>query len=53
MSRRQIRLRPVRREQIDLRRLAAAITAMAAENARQQKTAETRDGSADTPRRAA
>lgn len=51
--RRQIRLRPVRREQIDLRRLAAAIAALAAENARRQKTAETSDAPTDVPRRAA
>jgi hypothetical protein len=53
MSRRQIRVRPVRRQQIDLSRLAAAIAALAAENARRQKVAETRDAPADTPRRAA
>lgn len=37
MSRRQIRLRPVRRDQVDLRRLAAAVAAMAAEQRRQEK----------------
>jgi hypothetical protein len=53
VSRRQIRLRPVRRKQIDLRRLAAAIGALAAENARRQEAAEKRDAPADVPRRAA
>lgn len=53
MSRRQIRLRPVRREQIDLRRLAAAIGALAAENARQEEAAKKQDAPADVPRRAA
>lgn len=40
MSRRQIRLRPVRRDQIDLRRLAAAVAAMAAEQRRQEEVTD-------------
>jgi hypothetical protein len=37
MGRRKIRLRPVRRDQIDLRRLAAVVAAMAADAERQKK----------------
>lgn len=42
MKRRSIRLRPVRKAEIDLRRLAAAIATMAAEEKRQQSTAASR-----------
>lgn len=53
MTGRQIRLRPVRREQIDLRRLAAAIAALAADNARRQEAATDQKTTADVPRKAA
>jgi hypothetical protein len=53
VTRRQIRLRPVRREQIDLQRLAAAIAALAADNARRQEAANDQKTPADLPRRAA
>ena len=37
MSRRSIRLRPVRRAEVDLRRFAAALAALAHEAAREQQ----------------
>lgn len=40
MSRRNIRLRPVRRDEIDLRRFAAAIVALAAAAAREEERAK-------------
>ncbi len=53
MSRRQIRVRPVRREQINLRRLAVAIASLVAENARQQAVADPTKTSEDARRRVA
>lgn len=50
---RNISVRGVRRKQMDLNRLAAALAALAAENARRQEAADTRKASADVPRRAA
>lgn len=40
MTRRQIRLRPIRREAVDLRRFAAAIAALAALAAREAEEAQ-------------
>jgi antitoxin component of MazEF toxin-antitoxin module len=54
VTRRSIRVRPVRREQIDLQRLAAAIAALAADDARQQEAAaDKNEAPTDVPRRAA
>lgn len=48
MSRRNIRLRPVRRDEIDLRRFAAAIVALAAAAAREADKTQTANKDDDT-----
>jgi hypothetical protein len=51
MGRRNIRLRPVRRKEIDMRRLAVAVTLLAAHKQQQSNGAAGPNGKPTTPTR--